>query len=762
MLKNPMAAAFVRANKQVGILTEILVILAVSFLLANSTISEIQSPLIVAFLASVSLWNGIFVFAGALLAWLFSAKLSFAAIEIVAMIVVLLAKILLEEILSMKVKTSVKSAFAALSVLAAGVAVSMFSEMNTTVAFVVFSKAIFCGTATYFIAAFFSSFEREKKLVFSGEFGVILGAVFLLIIAAFSAVSIGFFNVGRALGIFAILVVARRFNHVGGAICGTLVACGAALFLPKYGMASMLLPMTGIIAGLCTGLGLLPMTFFFIAANAVGVILLGVTPETARILVEVIIAAIAFVAIPERVFTKIFGVILAKNSSDKAVEIASSKLKFAAKTIGEVQKNVEQISMALEKKVKSTDIVSTVCERVCGKCSGNLNCWERDFDTAFESFNFAKNQLIKKGKIVEYDLPQKLNSCIKKSALVEEFNRSFLNEISEKNAEEKLKEMREILYQQFGGMEDLLCEISAEISVEKTCDDRKSQEVSKLLETCGAASPRVLAYTDSFGRMMIEAFYSGEISLAPLEICDKISGITERDFELPEIFRAEDFSKLCIIEKPAYEIDFGAVQKAGGTEKSGDTFERFSDGKGNEYFIISDGMGSGKMAAVDSKMTSMLLSKLLKAGVGYSAAVKIVNSSMLVKSSYESFATLDIACINLYTGRLDLLKLGAAATFVKTNSKVVCVEFSTMPIGILGKISEEKRSVVLKNGDEILMISDGISEQIFPKIKEILLDKNNLSAKEISEKILAETCEKEEQKNADDVTILSIKINKKT
>ncbi len=53
---------------------------------------------------------------------------------------------------------------------------------------------------------------------------------------------------------------------------------------------------------------------------------------------------------------------------------------------------------------------------------------------------------------------------------------------------------------------------------------------------------------------------------------------------------------------------------------------------GGRHIVLSDGMGSGTAAAVDANMTVSLITKLIDAGVSYTAALKIVNSALLVKS----------------------------------------------------------------------------------------------------------------------------------
>ena len=58
--------------------------------------------------------------------------------------------------------------------------------------------------------------------------------------------------------------------------------------------------------------------------------------------------------------------------------------------------------------------------------------------------------------------------------------------------------------------------------------------------------------------------------------------------------------------------------------------------------ILSDGMGTGPRAALDSAMASGLMARLVKAGFGFQSALRLVNSSLLLKSRDESLATLDI------------------------------------------------------------------------------------------------------------------------
>ena len=97
----------------------------------------------------------------------------------------------------------------------------------------------------------------------------------------------------------------------------------------------------------------------------------------------------------------------------------------------------------------------------------------------------------------------------------------------------------------------------------------------------------------------------------------------------------------------------------------------------------------------------------LGAGVDYTAALKIVNSALLVKSGEESLSTIDITAINLYTGQARFYKAGAAPTFVRRGKRTGLVESTSLPAGILTAVEFEQSSVKLSDGDLVVMVSDG-------------------------------------------------------
>ena len=178
--------------------------------------------------------------------------------------------------------------------------------------------------------------------------------------------------------------------------------------------------------------------------------------------------------------------------------------------------------------------------------------------------------------------------------------------------------------------------------------------------------------------------------------------------------------------------------------------------------MLSDGMGTGSRAAVDSAMAAELFSKLIKSGLSFDCALPIANSALLVKSSDESLATLDVVCIDLYTGRTDFMKAGAAATFIRHKDSVASLEQASLPIGILREIEFSKATAKPENGDIVLMISDGVLGDCNGWIQqEMKLWDTKHSPRELAEFIVNSACERKLGKQRDDMTAIAIYVKEK-
>ena len=168
--------------------------------------------------------------------------------------------------------------------------------------------------------------------------------------------------------------------------------------------------------------------------------------------------------------------------------------------------------------------------------------------------------------------------------------------------------------------------------------------------------------------------------------------------------------------------------------------------------------GRGNRAALDGAMGAGLLSRLLSAGFGFDSALKVVNSALLVKSNEESLATIDCASVDLFTGRVDLYKAGAPATYIIKGNRVTKCELTSMPAGILRGIEFAKRTAVLSRGDLIVMMSDGITELGGEWLSALLKGFEENTPQEIADSILKEALNVSEGQKEDDMSVIAARL----
>ena len=174
-------------------------------------------------------------------------------------------------------------------------------------------------------------------------------------------------------------------------------------------------------------------------------------------------------------------------------------------------------------------------------------------------------------------------------------------------------------------------------------------------------------------------------------------------------------------------------------------------------------MGSGKRARDESSAAVDLLENFLDSGFEKRLAVKIINSVLTAGNSDESFATLDICTVNLYTGDAEFVKLGAAPTFLMHGGKVSVISSSTLPIGMLKYVDMEVSRKQLTHGDILVMVTDGIVDASGAADKEewiagALSGCGYVNPQDIADYVLFEAQRLSDGQVNDDMTVLAARV----
>lgn len=125
-------------------------------------------------------------------------------------------------------------------------------------------------------------------------------------------------------------------------------------------------------------------------------------------------------------------------------------------------------------------------------------------------------------------------------------------------------------------------------------------------------------------------------------------------------------------------------------------------------FGISDGMGVGPRAAWESSCAMSLMEQLLLAGFSQTLAVRAVNTTLLLRSVEDHFATLDLLLLDRDAHSAEIVKIAAAPTFVRRRGHVFQFESKSLPVGIVKEITIDPVSAPVEPGDVVVMVTDGV------------------------------------------------------
>lgn len=649
---------------------------------------------------------------------------------------------------------------------ATGVALLLSTGFYTLDLMKYLCESVICGGSAYFLSKMFgirSKNVKLKALPVTELAGLAMGGA--IIFMALGRFQIGEFSPVRIVAVFTILVFARYCGVAGGVTVGAILGLSMGLsgnsmeLVGAYSFA-------GLMAGLFSPVGQIGSGVAFLFCSVVIIVFGNQDVDVMPVILEIMGATIGFMIMPTALGNKLDKYINSKIDANPSSTLRNSvvvKLRFAASAMGGVSRSVESTSQKLKEisAPRYDFIPKNVCSAVCANCNLKMLCWQKESEKTINSFNklfpIAKNN----DSITLENAPGFFREkCIHASTVIDSYNTQYKIFCEKEGCQNALNNLRDVVADQFYVMSDMLYDLSTEFDQAEVYDLELADKVKMLLEDYGIRATDVSCAVDKFSRLRIEAHCIQPVTGANNRNLNRnISKLCGRVFEDVSITFAGRQALLCFCEKATFGVSVATSQYACNQGSlCGDCVEIISDGKGREILIISDGMGTGGRAAIDGAMASGLLSKLIKAGFGFDCSLRVVNSALLVKSSEESLATLDIVCIDLFSGKTDFYKAGASSSFVLKDEKVVKVELPSLPAGILREVKFSKASTFLSTGDKIVLFTDGVADSETAWLREIIANDKTSSPQELSDKILLEAKRQRQNMHEDDMTVVVAEI----
>ena len=267
-------------------------------------------------------------------------------------------------------------------------------------------------------------------------------------------------------------------------------------------------------------------------------------------------------------------------------------------------------------------------------------------------------------------------------------------------------------------------------------------------------------------RFIVEIYLTRLLENTKLE---QIAEILTNILKEPIVLNAEATvgKKIVYLSDDKYIMTIGMAQETKNNSKqSGDSILniRLKDGK---YLVaISDGMGSGKEAKNSSNQTLRLLENLLVSGFDKKASLDLINNA-LMNQNKETFATLDIAIVDLYEGNVEFIKSAACPTYIKKNKRVQMIRSNSLPTGILEESKLETFDKDINDGEIVVLCSDGILDSNVEYknkelwIKYLLEDIETTNTQKIANLILEESVDNNYGIAKDDMSVVAFKFRQK-
>lgn len=168
----------------------------------------------------------------------------------------------------------------------------------------------------------------------------------------------------------------------------------------------------------------------------------------------------------------------------------------------------------------------------------------------------------------------------------------------------------------------------------------------------------------------------------------------------------------CFSDAADIAFDCGKAEslKSGSSSSGDSSLVRELDGK--LLVAISDGMGSGEEARLESRSALALLSDLISVGFGLEEAAELVNRLLIDRSVGDMYATLDVMLVDLSDGSALFKKHGAPTTCILRDGGFFTISGEALPVGIIDSAGGEIVRTTLLDGDTVVMMSDGLADAL--------------------------------------------------
>lgn len=633
--------------------------------------------------------------------------------------------------------------------------------------------AVTLGTS-YFYQLALEQRGEEKRMLQLGGTMVLLAT---MLVSLYDIKVWEMLSPSRIIAILLIMTVGYLGGYAPGAAMGvamgvTMDAAGgeSTFFTCVYGFS-------GLLSGVFNRSGRTVFVCSYVIAGATASLLGVLNPLYLPGLYESFISSVLFVLIPESMLQRLKAIFVQETpkTADYVEKVRRTARHYANETAQAFFEMYTALSQGLQQaRVHNDEDVAAIFDRaadkVCAHCAIRNVCWEKEYISTLNALNDVSVPMMREGRAKAELFPRHFASrCVKFPDFLTAVNDALGALLARRQYKERIAENRGLIAQQYAGITGILRQVGGFMSEGPEFLPGKESQLLKYAEAFGQIA-HVAAFKDRRGRLRLELSGDGisEILKQKEGFTAGLGALMGVKLTLPEQICDEMGSRIYLTEREPYSALVGVgVRQKRGQEVCGDSGNYFISDDGKACLLLSDGMGTGKEAGMDSYAAVKLIERFLRAGIGAEETLKTVGPALRLRTCGESFVTIDIGTVDLFTGDAETVKCGSAPTYVvapasEGGARVRRILCTSMPAGLSGP--ENQQDVTrfrLTDGALLVLVTDGVTDGSAGDdiwLTALLEEKWKLTPKELAAEIILAAAARG---STDDMTALVMRLQKR-
>ena len=627
---------------------------------------------------------------------------------------------------------------------------------------------------------------NEKKAFTIEE--LIAGIIIIsLASSVFNDLNIFSLNISNIIIIFMIMVLGWKNGMLIGAVSGVSIGLAMSFLEGTSFVQISMFAISGILAGLLNRFGKIGVIVGFLLGNAILTYFVRGASTMVIYFREIFIASIGLLLVPSNIKIEIEELLgkdkLLKPSGDVRLEDKNTEVSKKLKTISEMfnelmssstkeeieeRENFVQDFLDNLEEVKNNIFYEEISNEdngiardICTILTKNEIIVDKDLIEILKEHN---NYVIMRDENIKNDL-QEIVKIANRTLKIFQINRAKQEE--RKNA---VKTMNENLK----GVVKVIDKCAEEITEKKENKfAKKEQEILILFKNKNLNINNCNIKKLKNEKYIVELNLDyNDLRLREKDIITNIADIISKSIGTKITLQRERKDEERKIYKQVYSSEDKFVLQVGSaritkdnSEISGDCSLQIKLADGKYLLAIADGMGTGPKAREYSKLSLRLIKQMLSAGFDKEESVKFINSRLNYVGASKRYSTLDVSILDLYTGKIEILKNAACNTYIKNKKNIRTIESDNLPIGMIDNIELKSQTIDVSDGDILVMCSDGIIDSSNDDnrdwISDFLKNISTNNVQKIADLILAEAIDNNYGIAQDDMTVIVSKILKR-